>query len=65
MKLGSFPSVKEMIDKTLGMGIELLVCEASKQMFGWETVDLIPGLKIVGAATLNDLVLESDKLMWF
>ena len=46
-KLGTFPSVKEMIDKTLVMGIEILVCEASKQMFGWEKVDLIPGLKIV------------------
>ena len=65
MKLGTFPSVKEMIDKILEMGIDILVCEASKQMFGWETVDLIPGLKIVGAATLNDLVLESDKSMWF
>jgi len=65
IKLGSFPSVKEMIAKTLAMGIEILVCEASKQMFGWEKVDLIPGVKIVGAATLNDLVLESDKSMWF
>lgn len=64
-KLGVFPSVKEMIDKTLAMGIEIFVCEASKQMFGWEKVDFIPGLKIVGAATLNDLVLESDKSMWF
>ena len=65
MKLGSFPSVKEMIDKTLSFGIRILVCEASKRMFGWETVNLIPGLKIVGAATLNDLVLETDKTMWF
>jgi len=64
-KLGSFPSVKEMIDKTRSLGIEILVCEASKQMFGWEKVDLIPGLKIVGAATLNDLVLEADSTMWF
>ena len=65
IKLGSFPSVKEMIDKTLAMGITIYVCEASKQMFGWEKVDLISGVKIVGAATLNDLVLESDKTMWF
>jgi len=65
IKLGSFPSVKEMIDKTLAMGITIYVCEASKQMFGWEKVDLISGVKIVGAATLNDLVLESDKAMWF
>jgi len=65
IKLGTFPSVKEMIDKTLGMGIKIFVCEASKQMLGWEKVDLIPGVKIVGAATLNDLVLEADKTMWF
>lgn len=65
IKLGTFPTVKEMIDKTLSMDIEILVCEASKQMFGWEKVDLIPGVKIVGAATLNDLVLEADGTMWF
>ncbi len=65
IKLGNFPSVKEMIDKTLEMGIEVLVCEASKRMLGWEKVDLIPGVKIVGAATLNDLVLEADATQWF
>ncbi len=65
IKLGTFPSVKEMIDKTLNMGIEIFVCEASKQMLGWETVDLIPGVKIVGAATLNDLALDADTTMWF
>ncbi len=65
IKLGNFPSVKQMIDKTLADGIEILVCEASKQMLGWETVELIPGLRIVGAATLNDLVLDADGTMWF
>ncbi len=65
IKLGSFPSVKEMIDKTLEMGIEIFVCEASKRMLGWEKVDLIPGVKIVGAATLNDLALDADATQWF
>jgi predicted peroxiredoxin len=65
IKLGDFPSVKEMIDKTLNMGIEILVCEASKRMLGWEKVELIPGVKIVGAATLNDLVLDADATQWF
>ena len=65
IKLGAFPSVKEMIDKTLNMGIEIMVCEASKRMLGLEKVDLIPGVKIVGAATLNDLVLEADATQWF
>ena len=65
IKLGSFPSVYEMIKKTIEMGIEIYVCEASKQMFGWEKVDLIPGVKIVGAGTLNDLALDASATMWF
>ncbi len=65
IKIGAFPSVKEMIDKSLEAGVEILVCEASKRMLGWEEVELIPGVKIVGAATLNDLVLEADGSLFF
>lgn len=65
IKLGTFPSILEMINKTLEMGIPIYVCEASKQMLGWEKVSLIPGLKIVGAGTLNDLVLDADGTQWF
>jgi len=65
IKLGSFPSVYEMIEKTLEMGIDVYVCEASKQMLGLEKVELIPGVKIVGAGTLNDLALDAGATMWF
>ena len=65
IKLGNFPNLKEMIDKTLDMDIVIYVCEASKQMLGWDKVDLIPGLKIVGAGTLNDLALDAGATMWF
>ena len=65
IKLGTFPSVAEMLQKTMEMGVPIYVCEASKQMLGWQRVELIDGLKIVGAGTLNDLALESDATMWF
>jgi predicted peroxiredoxin len=65
IKLGSFPSVAETIKKTLGMGIEIYACEASKRMIGLENVKLIPGPKIVGAGTLNDLALDAGATMWF
>ncbi len=65
IRLGTFPSVAEMLQKTMQMGIEIDVCEASKQMLGWEKVDLISGVKIVGAATLNDLALQASATMWF
>jgi hypothetical protein len=47
------------------MGITVYVCEASKQMLGWDKVELIEGVKIVGAGTLNDLVLEAKGTLWF
>ncbi|MHA1731444.1 MAG: DsrE family protein [Promethearchaeota archaeon] len=65
IKAGDFPTVKEVLDKVLEMGIPVYVCEASKQMLGWDDVELDPRLKIVGAATLNDLVLDADATMWF
>lgn len=65
IKLGNFPNVLDMIKKTLDMDIEIYVCEASKQMLGWDNVELIPGVKIVGASTLNDLVLDAGATMWF
>lgn len=65
VQMGSFPTVAEMLRKTMEMGITVYVCEASKQMLGWETVELIDGVKIVGAATLNDLALDADATMWF
>ena len=65
IKLGEFPSVGEMLKQTISQGIEILVCEASKRMLNWEKVELIDGAKIVGAATLNDLVLDADGTLWF
>lgn len=65
IKIGEFPSLLEMIQKTMDMGIEIYVCEASKQMLGWGKVELIKGLKIVGAGTLNDLALDASATMWF
>jgi predicted peroxiredoxin len=65
IKMGSFPSVGDMLRQTMEMGIPIYVCEASKQMLGWDEVQLIDGVKIVGAGTLNDLALDSDSTMWF
>jgi predicted peroxiredoxin len=65
IKIGDFPNLYEMIKKTIEMGIEIYVCEASKQMLGWDNVELISGVKIVGAGTLNDLALDASATMWF
>lgn len=67
IKIGNFPSLKDVIDETLRQGIKLLICQQSAQLFGEKLTpdDFVDGSKVVGAATLNDLVLEADGTMWF
>lgn len=63
--MGDFPSVGEMLRQTIGMGIPVYVCEASKRMMGQEELELLEGCNVVGAGTLNDLALDSGATMWF
>jgi hypothetical protein len=65
IQLPNFPVLKESIDQALEAGVKLYACQQSAQLFGMERTDFIDGVKIVGAATLNDLVVESDGTMWF
>ena len=65
IKLGSFPSLKEIIDQALESGVEMMVCDRSADLLGIGQGDIIDGVKVVGAATLNSLVLEADASMFF
>lgn len=65
IKLGSFPSLKEVIDQATRAGVKLLVCEQSTQLLGLSRGDFMPEAKVVGAATLNDLALDADAILCF
>lgn len=65
IKMGSFPTLKEVMDQTVKAGVKLMVCEQSTQLIDLERGDFVPDAEIVGAATLNDLVLDADGTMWF
>lgn len=65
IKLGSFPSLKEVIDQATRAGVKLQVCEQSTQLLGLSRGDFIPEAKVVGAATLNDLALDADAILCF
>jgi len=65
IQMGSFPTLKEIMDQTIKAGVELLVCGQSTQLLNMQRGDFIPEAKIVGAATLNGLVLEVDATQWY
>ena len=65
IKLGSFPSLKEVIGQATRAGVRLQVCEQSTQLLGLSREDFIPEAEVVGAATLNDLTLDADAILCF
>ena len=65
VKEGQFPTLKEVMDQAIKAGVDLLVCEQSTQLLNVQRGEFIPEARIVGAATLNDMVLDADGTMWF
>jgi len=65
IKLGSFPSLGEVIVQAVKAGVTLMVCEQSCMLLGLERGNFVEPTKVVGAATLNDLALESDAVLCF
>jgi len=65
IKIGAFPGLREVMDQAIKAGVKLMVCEQSCMLLGLGRGDFIDEAKVVGAATLNDLVLEADGAQYF
>jgi len=65
IKIGSFPSLKEVMNQAVKAGVKLMVCEQSCGLLGIPRGEFTEVANIVGAATLNDLVLNADAVLCF
>lgn len=65
IKIGEFPSLKETMDQAVKAGVKLMVCEQSCMLFNLPRGSFVNTATVVGAATLNDLLLESDAVLSF
>ncbi len=65
IKIGEYPPLNEVIDQAIEAGVEMMVCDQSTQLLGLERGGYLEGAKVVGAATLNDLVLSADGSLVF
>lgn len=64
-KLEGYPPLDRLVDQAVRSGVTLEVCEESCTLFGLKKRDLIDQVKIVGAPTLNDRILDSDGSLSF
>ena len=63
IRIGEFPSLSEVIDQAVQAGGKLMVCEQSCMLLGLDRGDFIEPAQVVGAATLNDIVLDADAVI--
>jgi len=63
VKVGQFPTLRQVMDQAIKAGVKLAVCEQSCMLLDIGRGEFIPEAKIVGAATLNDLVLDADAVI--
>jgi predicted peroxiredoxin len=65
VKVGQFPTLRQVMDQALKAGVKLAVCEQSCMLLDIGRGEFIPEAKIVGAATLNDMALDADVVLCF
>ena len=65
IKLRGMPSLKDVMNKAVRSGVKLKICEQSCMLLGLKREDFIEPTRIVGAATLNDHILDADAVLCF
>jgi predicted peroxiredoxin len=65
IKIGGFPSLKDVMNQAIKAGVKLVVCEQSCGLLGIPRGEFTRETNIVGAATLNDLALNADAILCF
>jgi len=65
VKLGQFPTLRQVMDQAIKAGVRFVVCEQSCMLLDIPRGEFIPEAKIVGAATLSDMALDADAVLCF
>jgi len=65
VKIGQFPTLRQVMDQAIKAGVKFVVCEQSCMLLDVGRGEFIPEAKVVGAATLNDLALDADAVLCF
>jgi uncharacterized protein len=58
-------TLKTMLERTKEEGVKLYVCQQSMTLFDMTEKDLLDGVDVMGAATIIDLTLGADVVMYF
>jgi len=65
VKLGTFPTLRQVMDQAIKAGVKFVVCEQSCMLLYIAREEFTPKAKVDGAATLNDMALDADAVLCF
>lgn len=58
-------NLRTMLDRAMGAGVDVMVCHQSMSLFDLGEEDLIDGVEVIGAASIIDLAIDADLVMYF
>jgi predicted peroxiredoxin len=58
-------TLKTMLERAKEEGVKLRVCQQSMNLFDMTEEDLIPSVEVLGAASIIELALNADLVMYF
>lgn len=65
IKEDSDTNLRTMLDQAIGAGVDITCCHQSLDLHGMEEEDLIEEAEIVGAASIIDLAMDADLVLYF
>lgn len=65
LESGSGVTLRTMIERAMDAGVKFSVCQQSMALFRVEPKDIVDNVKILGAASIIDLTLDYDVVMYF
>lgn len=65
VKLRGMPCLKDVLNNAVKSGVKLRICEQSCALLGFKRENLVESAEVVGAATLNDHILDADAVLSF
>lgn len=62
---GSGTTLKTWLDRCVEEGVKLYACHQAMEVEGMKKEDLIEGCEMIGAASIIDMIFDTDRVMYF
>lgn len=65
LERGNVPSIPDLVDMVKELGVEMIVCQMTMDLYSMKLEDLVDGVEAAGAVTFLDVAFDADVTLSF